>query len=122
MLTAPVYSAKGRAGFPFPTDICPALPRLTLFQWGLTLATLSDGPLPMMRSIKEGQDIVRRHLAEVGRHIHISNDVIRRQRALIRKREREGHDTKLSQELLNTFLETHSLHLRDRDRLRVMLA
>ena len=61
------------------------------------------------RPIIEDQDMMmRRHLAEAEDHIALSNRIIGRQRELIKKREREGHDTAQSLVLLNTFLDSHS--------------
>jgi len=75
-------------------------------------------PNMVARPIIEDQDMMtRRHLAEAEDHIALSNRIIRRQRELIKKREREGHDTAQSLVLLNTFLDSHSLHVRERDRL-----
>ena len=68
-------------------------------------------PNMVARPIIEDQDMMmRRHLAEAEDHIALSNRIIRRQRELIKKREREGHDTAQSLVLLNTFLDSHSLH------------
>jgi hypothetical protein len=59
-----------------------------------------------------------RHLVEAQRQVTESCARIARQHALIEELERTGQDTAGARELMETFLDAHELHERDRERIR----
>jgi hypothetical protein len=67
------------------------------------------------------QNLRLRHLVEAQRQIAESSARIARQHQLIEELERNGHDTFAARELLETFLDAHELHERDRERIRAVL-
>jgi hypothetical protein len=73
------------------------------------------------RTIDEKSKMIRLKLAEAERRIEKTNKVIQRHCDFIRSREAKGHDTSGAVALLNSYLETRSLLLRDRDRLQKIL-
>jgi len=76
--------------------------------------------MPRLR-IAEDSEMARRHAGEAERHLATGDDVIRRQRASIKKREAQGRDTADAVALLTTYLNSRSLLVRVRDRLRAVL-
>ena len=62
------------------------------------------------------------HLAQAERHVAEGQAHIKRQRELIVELQRDGHDTREAQRLLDTFIALEAAHTADRDRLRGELA
>jgi hypothetical protein len=50
------------------------------------------------------------HLAEAERHVIEGRETVERQRQLVARLVRDGHDAKQAKALLNTFLETQAAH------------
>ena len=55
------------------------------------------------------------HLAEAERHIAEGEDRIRHQLRIIEDLERDGHDSALARQLLDTLKRTHTLHIKQRE-------
>ena len=64
---------------------------------------------------------LRRLLADAERHVFEGECLLERQRKLLERHRRHGHDVKLSGELLAAMEETQRLHVAHRDRLRQQL-
>lgn len=64
---------------------------------------------------------MRRHLAQAERHVAEGEAHLARQRALIRKLERDGHGSRAARRFLRSLEETQALHEADRDRVRAEL-
>jgi hypothetical protein len=62
-----------------------------------------------------------RDLVEAQRQVTESSARIARQYALIEELARNGQDTFVARELMETFLDAHELHERDRERIRSTL-
>jgi hypothetical protein len=58
------------------------------------------------------------HLASAERHVSDAEIHIARQRELVAKMERDGHETGLARSLLLKFEELLAIHMADRERLR----
>ena len=58
------------------------------------------------------------HLAQAERHVAQGDGHILRQRALIDRLHRDGHETSVAEDLLRRFEEIQRMHIADRDRLR----
>ena len=67
------------------------------------------------------QAMIRRHLAQAERHVAEGEAHLARQRALIRKLERDGHGSRAARRFLRSLEETQALHEADRDRARMEL-
>jgi len=67
------------------------------------------------------QAIMQRHLARAERHVTEGEAHLARQRALIRKLERDGHGSRAARRFLRSLEETQALHEADRDRVRAEL-
>jgi hypothetical protein len=61
---------------------------------------------------------VKQHLELADRHVSEGIRHAMRQRALVERLERGGHDIREANSLLRRFEDTLELHVRDRDRLR----
>ena len=59
----------------------------------------------------------KRHLAQANAHVETGRKNIARQREVIAKLERDGHDTKQARATLDTFEELQAMHLSDRKRI-----
>ena len=62
------------------------------------------------------------HLAQAERHVVEGEEHLARQRALIDKLRRDGHDTTTAVELLHEFERSQAVHVAERDRIRAELA
>ena len=62
------------------------------------------------------------HLMQTERHVAQGESTVQKQRALISRLDKDGHDTTEARKLLGQFEELQALHLADRDRLRAKLA
>ena len=67
------------------------------------------------------RSILEQHLAQAEAHVAVGERHIARQRALVAKWERTGHDTTEARRLLHTFEELQAVHIADRDWLRKKL-
>jgi regulator of protease activity HflC (stomatin/prohibitin superfamily) len=65
--------------------------------------------------------MLQKHLAQAERHVAEGEAHLARQRALIRKLERDGHGSRAARLFLRSLEETQALHLADRDRVRAEL-
>ena len=75
-----------------------------------------ETPSPIPRNLLlEHLDQARRHVAEGAEHVV-------RQRELVARMERDGHDTAEARRLLGQFEEMQALHVADRDRIEDELA
>ncbi len=66
--------------------------------------------------------MLEQHLAQAEEHIALGQHHIARQRKLVAKLERDGHDTTDARRLLANFEKTQEMHLADRDRILKELA
>jgi hypothetical protein len=57
------------------------------------------------------------HLASARRHVAEAERHVAHQREIVAQRERDGHDTATSKQLLDQFEELYRMHVADRDRL-----
>jgi hypothetical protein len=57
------------------------------------------------------------HLAQAQRHVAEAERHVAHQREIVAQRERDGHDTATSRQLLDQFEQLYMLHVADRDRL-----
>jgi hypothetical protein len=67
-------------------------------------------------------ELVRKHLILAEQHVSRGEELLERQRALIRELERDGHDVRNAYKLLVQLERTQTLHIEDRDRLRDEIA
>ena len=65
--------------------------------------------------------MILEHLAQAERHVGAGESTLQKQRALIARLEKNGHDTGNAQDLLRQFEALQSIHVADRDRLRAEL-
>ena len=68
------------------------------------------------------RDLLATHLKQAERHVVEGEEHIARQRELIVRLERQGHDIESAVKLLSTFEQTQASHIADRDRLRAELS
>ena len=61
------------------------------------------------------------HLAEAEHHVAIGADHVARQRELIARLQRDGHDAAQAKQLLEQFEQLQQMHIADRDRLLAMV-
>jgi hypothetical protein len=61
------------------------------------------------------------HLAQAERHIDTGEQHVCKQRSLIAKLEKDGHDPAGARQLLEQFEEIQAMHIADRDRIRAEL-
>ena len=61
--------------------------------------------------------LVRDHLEQARRHVADGDKHVARQRQLVAKLDRDGHDSSEARRLLEQFEELLRLHIQDRDRL-----
>jgi hypothetical protein len=66
--------------------------------------------------------LLEQSLAEAERHVTEGERLLEQQRNNIEERRRDGHDVRLSIELLSEMEETQRMHIAGRDRLRNELA
>ena len=57
------------------------------------------------------------HLAQARRHVTEAERHIANQREIVAQKERDGHDTATSKQLLDQFEELYTMHVAERDRL-----
>jgi hypothetical protein len=57
------------------------------------------------------------HLARARRHVAEAERHVANQREIVAQKERHGHDTATSRQLLGQFQELYRMHVADRDRL-----
>jgi hypothetical protein len=57
------------------------------------------------------------HLAKAQRHVAEAERHVAHQREIVAQRERDGHDTATSKQLLDQFEQLYVMHVADRDRL-----
>lgn len=62
--------------------------------------------------------MIKRHLAQAEQHVAEGEKHLIRQRELIAKLERDGHDTKEATAFLEQLEEMQGMHVADRDRLK----
>src|SRR5262249_20644617 len=62
------------------------------------------------------------HLREAKRHVSLGEGGIARQQAVIDELERDGHDSELARQLLDTFEKLQAMHIADVKRLEAELA
>jgi hypothetical protein len=62
--------------------------------------------------------MLQKRLAEAERRVAEGEALLARQRALIRKLERDGHGSRAARVFLRSLEETQALHLANRDRVR----
>ena len=62
--------------------------------------------------------LVDEHLAQAERHVLEGEALVARQREIVERLGRGGHDTREAMDLLTQFEETQALHIQERDRLR----
>jgi len=67
-------------------------------------------------------NLIMDHLAQAEVHVAKGVNHIKRQRQMVEKLARDGHDITESTYLLGLFEELQAMHVRDRDRLRAKLA
>ena len=65
---------------------------------------------------------VEMNLEQAKRHVAIGKGDIERQRNVVAELQRDGHDTKLAQELLLSFERLQAMHVADVERLTAELA
>jgi hypothetical protein len=61
-------------------------------------------------------------LVQAERHVLTAQAITARQRGIIAELERDGHNTRLAQQLLDSFIGLEEAHITDRDELRRKLA
>jgi hypothetical protein len=61
--------------------------------------------------------MLEEHLRQARAHVELGKEHVIRQRALVERLERDGHDGTMARLLLRTFEETQGMHLADVDRL-----
>ena len=84
--------------------------------------TCSDGKLrSRVLSCFMNRELLERSLAQAERHVIQGERHVARQRDLVARLERDGHDTSQAIQLLRQFQELQALHIADRDRLRKLL-
>lgn len=76
----------------------------------------------MDRTVVLDSQMLVDHLAQAERHLVQAQEHVRLQHDVIAKLQRNGHDTRQANTLLNTFIDMEAAHLADRDRLRRELA
>jgi hypothetical protein len=62
------------------------------------------------------------HLAQAEQHVAEARVHVKRQREIVAELQRDGHDTREAQRLLDNFIALERSHAADRDRLRDQLA
>jgi len=72
--------------------------------------------------IREDPALVRKHLAQAERDVGLGTRHVERQREIIAELGRDGHPTEQAEQLLQTFEDSLSLHVSERDRLQKELA
>jgi hypothetical protein len=60
---------------------------------------------------------IRNHLEQARRHVADSERHIALQRQIVAEKERDGHDTSISRQLLGQFEQIYAMYLAERDRL-----
>ena len=75
----------------------------------------------MDRTLPDPQ-MIADHLAQAERHVADAQEQVQRQREVIAKLKRDGHDARLANKLLDNFVALAAAHIADRDRLRGELA
>jgi hypothetical protein len=68
------------------------------------------------------RELLEENLRLAETHVALGEQHLLRQRELIVELEKGGHDTSLAQSLLQTFEQSQTMHLADRERLRRELA
>jgi hypothetical protein len=68
------------------------------------------------------RELLRENLRLAESHVELGEHHISRQRELIAGLEKSGHDVSLARALLQTFEQSQSMHIADRERLRAELA
>ena len=66
--------------------------------------------------------MIQDHLEQARRHVADGDKHVARQRKLVAKLDRDGHDSREARRLLQQFEELQRLHIGDRDRLVKKLA
>src|SRR5262245_3368529 len=106
-----------------------AEPSLSSYQSRGTFSTPSGGSaVPMLSSARAvlcwrmDRALLQDHFTKAERHVIESEGHILRQKQLIAKLERSGHDATEAKRLLAEFQALLALHIADRDRLRAQLA
>jgi hypothetical protein len=66
--------------------------------------------------------LVSEHLEQARRHVAKAERLLAHQREIIAERERDGHDTARSRQLLDQFEQFYAMHVVERDRLEKELA
>jgi len=61
--------------------------------------------------------LISKHLAQARRHVTAAERHVANQRDIVAERERDGHDTATSKQLLDQFEQLYRMHVADRDRL-----
>ena len=61
--------------------------------------------------------LILNHLAQARRHVTEAERHVANQREIVAEKERDGHDTATSKQLLNQFEELYRMHVAERDRL-----
>jgi hypothetical protein len=70
----------------------------------------------------EDRAMLERHLAQAERHVSDGEHTVARQREIVAKLVKDGHDSRMAQELLTQFEQSQAIHVADRDRIRSELA
>jgi hemerythrin len=69
----------------------------------------------------EERAMLERHLAQAERHVSEGENTVARQRRVVTELSKDGHDSRLAQELLTQFETAQAAHIADRDRIRAEL-
>ena len=93
---------------------------LLLTASAVVLPSLPDGAICMLKERCETRDVDRSellaHLAQAEAHVATGEQLLARQRDLIARLERSGHDTTTAREVLAELERSQEIHQADRDR------